>query len=270
VGDVSQTPAADETDIALAEPKKKDLQVTKMGKAEAQKKLDQITRSWPDYQRSGDAKAYMAAGEKAMEIASTVFGEDSVQFGEANNFMIGALSMVNDWDGAIRAARTSLRINEEELGSDHPRVANDKANLASRLTTIKKYREADKLYTEALAAYDKKSPGNNVYIGMSDDDFRALAHLHSGLAQLRMEQSRPKDALRMSDKSQNVISAISDKSLVDHGEIYANHAWILKRTENCDEAQSFFKKATKAYKDAKVPVTQRDHAEAIKQAAEKC
>ena len=58
--------------------------------------------------------------------------------------------------------------------------------------------------------------------------------------------------------------------MIDHGWMYANHAWILKRTGNCDEAQSFFKKATKAYKDAKVPVTQRDHADAIKQSAVKC
>ncbi len=259
-----------EVDVALADGGKKDLVVIKRIPAEAQKELEAITNSWQDFQKSGDVKGYVAAGEKALAIAAGTFGEESVQFAQANNFMVGALSMANDIEGAIRAGRIAVRIFEDELGSDHVRVANDKGNLASRLLLVKKFREAEKLYNEALSAYDKKSPGNNVYIGMSEDDFVVLSHLYSGMAKLRIEQGKPKDALRMSDKSQNIISAISDKALIDHGWMYANHAAILKQTGNCDEAQGFFKKATEAFKDAKVLPTQTDYADAIKQAAVKC
>jgi tetratricopeptide (TPR) repeat protein len=259
-----------EVDVALADGGKKDLVVTKRNPAEAQKELEAITNSWQDYQKSGDVKGYVAAGENALAIASSAFGEESVQFAQANNFMVGALSMANDVEGAIRAGRIAVRIFEDELGSDHVRVANDKGNLASRLLLVKKFREAEKLFTEALAAYDKKSPGNNVYFGMSEDDFVVLAHLYSGMAKLRFEQGKPKEALRMSDKSQNVISAISEKTLIDHGWMYANHAAILKQTGNCDEARTFFKKAAKAFKDAKVQATQTDYADALKQSAVTC
>ncbi len=260
----------EEVEVAVADPAKKDLVVTKRNSVEAQKELEAITNSWQDFQKSGDVKGYVAAGENALALAAGAFGEDSVQFAQANNFMVGALSMANDVDGAIRAGRIAVRIFEEELGSDHVRVSNDKGNLASRLVLVKKFREAEKLYDEALKPYDKKSPGNNVYIGMSEDDFVVLSHLYSGLAKLRFEQGKPKEALRVSDKSVNIISAISDKTLIDHGWMYANHAAMLNRAGNCDEALSFYKRAAKAFKAAKVPATQSDHADAIKQSAQKC
>jgi tetratricopeptide (TPR) repeat protein len=256
--------------VAVAEPKRIEVKPSTLNKADAQKEIDAITGSWQQYQKSGDVKAYVAAGEKALDLANAVFGENSIQVADASNFMIGALTMANDLEGSIRAARNAVRIYEGELGAENPRVANDKGNLAGRLIQAGKLREAEKLYTEALATYDKKSPGNNVYIGMSNDDFVVLAHLYSGMAILRMDQGKPKEALRVSDKSQNIISALSEQNLIDHGWLYANHASILKRTENCDEAKTFYVKAVKAFKAAKVPTSNADHADALKQSKLAC
>jgi hypothetical protein len=251
-------------------PGKSDLQAQKMSAADAQKALDDILAARQDYQSSGDSKAYVAAGEKAIEVAASGFGDNSVQYADANSFMTSALAMADDLDGSIRAAKTALRIYEEELGSEHPRVASDKANLASQLVQAKKLREADKIFAEAIAIYATKNPGNNVYINMSQDDFVALSKLYSGQAQLRLAQTRPKEALRMSEKAANIISAVSDVNLAEHGVIYAGHASVLKGAGNCDEAKTFFAKALKAFKAAKVPATSRDHADAVKQSKEAC
>jgi tetratricopeptide (TPR) repeat protein len=267
--DVDGTDPAD-VDVALADPAKKDLVVVKKNPAEAQKELDAIFDASTDFKKAGDAKAYVAAGKKAQSLASVVFGDRSIQYGQASYFMIGALDAADDPDGAIRAAKTALRIYEEELGSGHPRVGDDKGKLAKRLLAARKYREADKILSEALTHYGPKNPGNGVYINMSEDDFVVLARLYSGQAQLRLEQDRPKDALRMSEKSQKIISAISDKVFADHGIIFTQHAQVLKLTGNCDEAQSFFKQAVKAFKSAKTPVTQPDYAVATKESAAQC
>jgi Caspase domain len=270
---VSDAPTPDEQpkqDLALNTPAEKAIRPTKLPEAEAQRKLDTITGSWPAFQKSGDAKGYVAAGESALAIASGSFGEDSVQFADANHFMVGALTAAGDVEGAIRAARRAIPIYEENLGADSAQVANEKSRLAGRLRLVKKLRESEKLYSEALQAYDKKSPGNNVYIGMSQQDFLILAHAYSGMAELRMDQGKEKEALRMSAQAQRIISAVDDQSLMDHGEIIAAHASVLQRTGDCEQARDYFAKAADAFKTAKVPPSQTIYADARAQAKKQC
>jgi Caspase domain/Tetratricopeptide repeat len=269
----NEEPTPDEPpkqDLALNAPAEKAIRPTRLPAAEAQQKLDQIFQSSREFQASGDAKAFVAAGENALAIAAGSFGEDSVQFANANNFMVGALSAAGDDEGAIRAARRSIPIYEENFGAESAQVANEKGNLAGRLVAVKKLREAEKLYGEALQAYDKKSPGNNVYFGMAQQDFIILAHLYRGLADLRMEQGKKKEALRMSAQSNNVMKAVDDQSLMDHGSILAGHASVLLRTGDCEQARQYFAKAADAYKKAKVPLAQNAHAQAREEANKQC
>ncbi len=265
-GEPSAQVAAVGQDVALATPAKKDLPLTKLPQDAAQKQLDDIYKS----QTSGDPQARVAAGEKAQALAGGSFGEDSMQYADASSFLMKALDSAGDIEGAIRSQRRILPIYEENFGGDSRELASEKSGLATRLVTVKKLREADKLFDEALKAYDKKSPGNNVYIGMKKDDFIILANIYKGQAALRLEQGKMKEALRVSDKALNIISAADDDRLADHGAILAGHATILLAAGNCADALQYFASAAKAYKKARVPVSDSAYTDAVVQAKKQC
>jgi tetratricopeptide (TPR) repeat protein len=265
-GQSSPQVAPVEQDLALATPTKKDFPLTKLPQDAAQRQLEKIYQS----QTSGDIQTRVTAGETAQSLAAGSFGEDSMQFADASAFLMKALDAAGDTEGAIRAQRRILPIYEENFGGDSRELASARSGLATRLVAVKKLREADKLFDEALKAYDKKSPGNNVYIGMKKDDFIILANIYKGQAELRREQGKLKEALRVSDKALNIISAADDDSLADHGAILAGHAHILSVAGNCADARKFFESATKAFKKARVAVSDPAYADALAQVQKQC
>jgi hypothetical protein len=226
---------------------------------------EEILRLWQNgrnQEASGDFSGSLRTYVQAKELAQTVLGVDSAEYGQANNHLIGAYSRFDEIDLAVNAARESLRVLEKFKGLDHPDVANDRANLAARLFRQGKFDEATINYREATRVFSMVEKDKSKAF--------AIAHMHSGLSQLERAKGNDQLALEHSNLSIKFAEFAEDSSLADNGQLLANHAYLLRQLGYCLESRTYFEKANDAFANARTPESHDDYKDSLMQAPKTC
>jgi TPR repeat protein len=239
-----------------------ELNALNMSDQAARKKLEALWDKGRLAAKRGNDQIYFLAMLEARDLAKAQFGPESPEYANANNHMIGAFTGVGKMQEAIEAAKHAIRVNSILYGPNSKNVAVDKANLAARLGSTGKVKEAEMMYIEVLSVYAKSE--------MTGDDIRMLAHAFEGYSQVLAMQDRLSEALEFANKAVTEISQPRFANAIDLGWILANHAHILRQSGDCSSAKTAFEKAAKAFKGAGVPAAQRDHADSIRLANQSC
>jgi tetratricopeptide (TPR) repeat protein len=249
------TPAAD----VAPPPSKTEVMVSAF---EARQRLDSLWREGKHLGNEGDDAGYFRAMSEARELASLQFGADSMEFAQANNHMVGALTGIGELDEAITASRTAIGIYTRLVGETDFRVLSEKANLASRLGATGRRDEARQLFEQILAAYEGRE------LMGSDNVF--YAHALEGYSQLLSRTGEPERAARYAESAVSILDAAGEAPSINHGWIALNYAQVLLDANRCMESLPVLNKAKAWMEAAGVATTQRDHAVILRLLSEGC
>lgn len=215
-----------------------------------------------DSERAGDDVQHFRLSHEARLLAASQFGTDSLEYADASNGIVGALTRMGRVDDAIKASRDAIRIYTKLFGEHDMRALNEKGNLASRLASTGDTVEARRAFEELVRVYDELSPLGHGAI--------AHAHAYEGYSQLEMmmgDYDRAEDyAARAYQLAEG--SGIGDR--IDLGWIAANYAQTLNRNGKCDAAQIVYRRAADWMAAAQVPPDHRDHADILEALATGC
>jgi tetratricopeptide (TPR) repeat protein len=229
---------------------------------EARQKLDTLWREGRRLANAGDDAGFFRATSEARDLASLQFGTDSMEFAQANNHMVGALSGIGEMEEAITASRTAIDIYTRLVGAGDLRVLIEKANLAARLNATGKRDEARPIFEEILVAYEKlKLTGpNNVY----------YAHALEGYSRLLAGSGELERATRYAESAVALLDGSGASPSVDDAGIIMNYAWMLLDANRCKDAMPVVGKAKERMEAAGVATTQGDHAVILELIAKGC
>lgn len=230
---------------------------------EAKAKITSLWDEGRNASKMGDDNTYYRSMADAANIASQVLGEDSLEYGQAHNHLIGALTNQNRISDAVYSAREAIRVFTKIYGANSVHVARDKANLAARLRRLNLYDEAEKEWQEAIEIFESRR--------LSGWDHIGFASALDGYAQfLAQEVGKSQDALEMSRQAiaQNKLSG--RHADIHFGWTLANAGHIENQVGSCTAAKLLFEQAVQAFQAAGVVVNQRDHSDAIRMAAKNC
>lgn len=229
---------------------------------EARQKLDTLWREGKRLANAGDDAAYFRAMSEARQLASLQFGTDSMEFADANNHMVGALSGIGEIEQAMAASRTAIDIYTRLVGAADLRVLIEKANLASRLAATGKRGEARPIFEEILAVYEK--------LKLAGPDSVYYAHALEGYSQLLAGSGEHERATRYAESAVSLLDNAGSTPSVDDGGIAINYARILLEASRCKDAMSVLGKAKARMEAAGVATIQGDHAVILQLIAEGC
>lgn len=98
-----------------------------------------------------------AQADAALQLATRVFGERSVEASLAHSLVANVKRHNNNPAGAVQDFQRALAIRTEALPPDDPLIAKAKTELASQLLRGGKFAEAESLLTEALTTLEKSN-----------------------------------------------------------------------------------------------------------------
>ena len=226
------------------------------------RRLEQLWQEGSQFEKAGDSLRHLQRTDEARRLATDYFGTDSLEYADANNMIVGALTKMGRIDDAIAASREAIRVYSAMFGSQDLRVLNEKSNLASRLAATGKIEEATSLFASITSAYDELRP----------EGWARVLHAHAleGYAQLVMTKGDGATAEKYAARALELVKQAGFTDRIDHGWIAAAYARVLEESGKCEAAQGVFRQAAEAMRAAEVPVTQHDHAEILAQLETGC
>jgi tetratricopeptide (TPR) repeat protein len=258
--DLARTALADlSPDASSAKPNAADVL---LGRFEARQEIEARWRDAQPLALAGDDAGAFRLLSEAMELAEQHFGPDSMEFAQANNFMVGAFSSIGETDAAIAASRKAIEIYTGRIGASDLRVLGEKGNLASRLASIGMTGEARQLFEEILATYETLNLGGH----------DAVAHVHAleGYSQLLVRTGRVEEALVVARRATAMLKATGIPPAIDYGWTMLNEADIARRAGDCRGSLATLEEAKASMEAAGVAPGQRDHAQIIQLLRSKC
>ncbi len=238
----------------------------KMDSAEARSRLDVLWSNGLAFDNAGNKPVeYLRAMTDAQDLALQVFGNESLEYAQSQNHMIGALWTNGHHDKSIAAAREAVRIYTKLLGPNHPDTINDEVNLGSRLSgrpDPKERGEAKQLLFGASEKYRKLPPSSRLNF--------LMAHNYEAISIYFLDQRQPHLAVEHSQRSIELVELADARKQIDRGWIIANHAGVLHASGDCPGAKQMFARAITAYIEASVPSSHKDHAYSIFQERQFC
>ncbi len=212
--------------------------------------------------KEGLDDAYYVLMDKAWKLAAAQFGEDSSEYGQASNHMIGALTGLKRIDDAIYASREAIRVNTIHFGPDSAAVANDRSNLAARLILSGIAAEAASEWLAAIKIFES--------ITLTGWDNISYSSALNGYSQYLAQSGNGKEALWTALHAVQVIETSGYTREIHYGQALSNAGWVQRNTGHCIAGRASFKRAVAAFKSAGVKAEQRDHADAIRMSQQSC
>lgn len=219
-------------------------------------------REASDFERLGDDVQHFRRAHEARSLAAKHFGASSLEYADASNGLVGALTRMGRLNEAIDASRDAIRIYTVLFGERDLRVLNEKGNLASRLTVVGKTDEAKGMFQEMVSLYDELSPGG---VGAVSH-----AHAYEGYALLSMKIGDRVSAEAYAARAYQLVKAPGIGERIDVGWIASTYARVLSQSGKCEAAKTMYRAAADDMVNAGVPPTQKDHAEILAMLAGDC
>jgi tetratricopeptide (TPR) repeat protein len=131
---------------------------------------------------------------EALDMVRAGYGPDHVTVANAERELGILVGQRGQFDAAAARMTSALAIDEKHYGPDHPTVARDLLNLAIADGNRGRLDESERGLQRAAAIYERVAPGH--------DD---LATVYSALAQLRISQHRPADAVDAGQRALDIV-----------------------------------------------------------------
>jgi uncharacterized caspase-like protein len=230
--------------------------------ATAMKQLEEYWEAGRLLARSGMDDAYYVMMDKAWKLAAAKFGEDSIEYGQASNHMIGAFTGQKRIADAVYVSREAIRVNTIHFGLNSTIVANDRANLAARLNLLGEVEEAKSEWQAAIATYEA--------LGLSGREHAGFSAALNGYSQYLSQINSDVDAVKTAMRAVKILEENGLTKEIDYGWALANAAYIQRAAGHCSESRLLFKLAEVAFRDAGVSATQGDYLDAQRMALRRC
>lgn len=251
--DLARAAVADLSADASAE--KPDEAEVLLGRFEARQAMETNWEEARQLASAGDDENAFRLFNEARQLAEKHFGDDSIEFAEASNHMVGALTSIGEMDSAIAASRKAIEIYTARVGASDMRVLSEKSNLASRLAAIGSTEEARQLFEEILAGYEA--------LGPMGGDVAYHAFALEGYSQFLARTGRGAEALVVARKASTMLESAGWPQTINHGWIRLNEARIARQVGDCEGSMASLAKAKLSMEAAGVAPSQNDHAQII-------
>jgi tetratricopeptide (TPR) repeat protein len=235
---------------------------TLLGAFEARQKLETLWDEGRRMANAGNTAAYFRAMSAGRDLAEKQFGDDSMEYAQASNHMVGALSGIGEIEAAIAASRAAIAIYTRLAGPGDLRVLVEQGNLASRLNATGKRQEAAEIFEALLAGYEKLNP--------SGPDSIYYAHGLEGYSRLLAGSGELERALGYAESAVTMMYGAGSAPSVDDGGIAINYARLLIDAGRCRDAMPVLDKAKARMQAAGVATGQGDHAVILQLLAKGC
>ena len=213
----------------------------------------------------GDDAMYFTSMKSAYDLANEVFGPESLEFARASNHMVGAYETTGHRDEAIAVSRDAWKLFRKIHGDKNLNTLMEQVNLGARLSrksSISDKDEARGLLSDAVAKYDEAGARPDMRLGH--------AHALEAYSIYFEESGNLQEAVVQSGKAVIIVESANVRDRINRAWIIANHAEILHRDGQCPAAVAMYQRAIEAYKEAKIPITQRDYAVSLSEVARGC
>ncbi|KQW83503.1 hypothetical protein ASC89_27545 [Devosia sp. Root413D1] len=235
---------------------------TLLGAFEARQQLETLWDEGRRMANAGDNAAYFRAMSTARELAAKQFGADSIEYAQASNHMVGALSGIGEIEAAMAASRAAIEIYTRLVGPGDLRVLVEQGNLAARLNATGKRKEAAEIFEQLLAGYEKLNP--------TGPDSLYYAHGLEGYSQFLAASGEFDRALSYAESAVTMMYGAGSSPSVDDGGIAINYARLLIDAGRCKDAMPVLDKASARMQTAGVATSQGDHAVILELLAKGC
>lgn len=248
--------------VLISPPSTSDSIITK---AEAAQRLDVLWSNGKGFAAKGDDAMYFTSMKSAYDLANEVFGPESLEFARASNHMVGAYETTGHRDEAITVSRNSWKLFRRILGDKSLDALIEQVNLGARLSrksSVSDKSEARGLLSDAIAKYDEAGDRPDMRLGH--------AHALEAYSIYFEENGDLPEAVTQSEKAVIMVETANVRDRINRAWIIANHAEMLHRDGQCAAAVAMYQRAIEAYKEAKIPITQRDYAVSLSEVARGC
>lgn len=179
------------------------------------------------------------AYERALAIAESEFGLDSVAVAGMLNNQGNALRAMEDLDGAQSALERALRINERECGKDHPKVADTVNNLGGVLLERGDLDGAGKAFGRALGIREHEYGPDHIMVATPLNNLGTVLHRRGDLeaAQAAFERT-----LRICEAYYKTVHPKIGLSLANLGDVLRELGDLASAEKQVSRAADIFQR----------------------------
>jgi tetratricopeptide (TPR) repeat protein len=230
--------------------------------SDADRKLLELLAEGERHRLASEFDQYLVALLHARNLASWYFGENSIQYAEASNRLVGALTEMGRLDDAIYASIEAIRVFSLIEGETSTQVLNEKLNLAGRLRTVNRHDDAARLIAEVIMTYE-----TGVY---SADEMIFYVYALQAYADHLSEQGLYQKALEITQRALDIeLPATALKDEV-YGYLLLTHARQLAKLGQCSDAADHATRAAEILSEVGFTEVDVNLADALRLAGGKC
>jgi tetratricopeptide (TPR) repeat protein len=198
------------------------------GAQEMEKTVDRITL---ECNEKGDLAAAEAYTRKSLEKASARYGEHSLAAAELTSELAGILRRRNLQDAALKYNLQAVKVAEELLEPDDPRLPSRLNYLGLSFAAMKQYDDSERVYRQAISILEKAGKvGNDC----------TLSYLYNNLGSVYSERKRYAKAL---ESFQKAVALSYEGEGCGRESFLSNVAWVYSQTNELDRAVEYYKKS---------------------------
>lgn len=199
--------------------------------SDADRKLAELLDEGERHRLASEFDQYLVALLHARNLASWYFGENSIQYAEANNRLVGALTEMGRIEDAIYASTEAIRVFTLLQGETSTQVLNEKVNLAGRLRTVGRFDDAAELMEEVIAIYEAGTypPDQMIY----------YAYALQAYGDYLSEQQQFQKALEITQRALDLDLPADARKHEIYGYLLLTHARQLAKLDQCGAAADF-------------------------------
>ncbi|HRI07310.1 MAG TPA: tetratricopeptide repeat protein, partial [Nannocystaceae bacterium] len=153
----------------------------------------------------GEVNEAIAVGKATLELGARLFGEGSLRVADVEN-IVGGIMLAARAEGADAMLRRAFAVWERGLGPDHPKIAIAIFNLAREATVRDDYVEAERLFREALARFERIDP-DHPHIGATINNLAGVYDYRDEPEKALVEYRRALEHLRRTRGEEHAMTA---------------------------------------------------------------
>lgn len=230
--------------------------------SDAERKLAELLAEGERHRLASEFDEYYVSLLHARNLASWYFGENSMQYAEASNRLVGALTEKGRLEDAIYASTEAIRVFSLIRGETSTEVLNEKLNLAGRLRTVNRHDDAAELIAEVIETYET---GN-----YAPDQMIFYVYALQAQADHLSEQGQYRRALEITQRGLDIELPAAARTDEVYGYLLLTRARQLAKLGQCADAADHATRSAEILSGVGFTQADRNLAEALRLAGGNC
>lgn len=230
--------------------------------SDADRKLAELLAEGERHRLASENDKYLVALLHARNLASWYFGENSIQYAEASNRLVGALTEMDRIEDAIYASTEAIRVFSLLQGETSTQVLNEKINLAGRLRSVGRHDDASRLIAEVIETFE-----TGTY-----EPYQMIFYVYALQAQADhlSELGQYQKALEITERALAIELLPADLTDEVYGYLLLTHARQLAQLGQCSDAADSAVRAAEILSGVGFTEADRNVADALRLAGGTC